>query len=223
MKRWLRLAVTALALSCCIVGACSGGDDGADAGSGGAAAGRAHPDIGLEGAATDAALEALLAAEPIEAPPKFARIDAPAEGTVLTTRPTFTWVIVPKSAGLAPARDGRLAAPSLEFTPRGRSIVLEWLALVGPERSAYAAPAAFTGTGYLLAVNDHVGVPIVRVFTSKTSYTPDDEAWAVLRAHTGKAISAWVMTADFEADALAQGGGPFPGPWIAISVSPDAK
>jgi hypothetical protein len=223
VKRAIHLAVAALALSCGLVGACGGGGDGADTGNGGGAPGRAHPDVRLEGDATDAALEALLAAEPIQAPPRFARIDAPAEGTVLTTRPTFTWTIVPKSASVAPAHDRRLAAPSLEFAPRTHSIAREWLALVGPERSAFAAPPAFTGTGYLLAVNDHVGVPIVRVFTSKTSYTPDDEAWAILRAHTGKAISAWVMSADFEVDALAPDGGPFPGPWIALSVSPDAK
>jgi hypothetical protein len=216
------LAVVASAMG----GACGGSDEAASAsGGGGSSAQRQHPDVLLEGDATDAALDALFAAEPEKAPKRFARIATPLEATVLDARPTFTWAVVPQGGAMrAPIAPPRGAPALLPLSPRrAPSFLAELVALVGPERAAFAAPAPFTGTAYLLAVNDAVGAPIVRVFTSEASYTPDDAAWALLREHTGKAITAWVMTADFEADRIAPEGGPFPGPWISFSVSPDAK
>jgi hypothetical protein len=60
---------------------------------------------------------------------------------------------------------------------------------------------------------------LVRVFTTNTSYTPDEAAWAKIKA-AGDVVSGWVLMGIFEDDALAEGGGPFAGSWVAFTVSP---
>src|SRR5262249_54235314 len=82
-------------------------------------------------------------------------------------------------------------------------------ALLG-ERDAHAGEATFTGEGYFLQFTIPTTdtppkeFPILRVFTSKTSYTPSDAAWAKLTA-SGSWVTLTILAPPFSADKLTAG------------------
>jgi len=76
---------------------------------------------------------------------------------------------------------------------------------------------AAAGQRYFLVFSTHADPKLLRVFTSKTSYTPDDEAWTTLRS-----VAIWTtlttLSATFAGDELAPGSGPFQGAPIEFCI-----
>jgi hypothetical protein len=74
-----------------------------------------------------------------------------------------------------------------------------------------------SGRGYLLAFASlDTGEPYFRVFTSGTSYTPDQAHWAKLA--TGTWTTLHVVSATFEGDQLAGGASPVNGQVIKFCI-----
>lgn len=191
--------------------ACSDGDPAATGGGTGGAGGEGGEviegleDVVYEGGATDEALESMLAAEPVTGSDEAPSLTSPGDGTKLDPAgdpPTFEW----KNGPIA-LRDGA-GAPAHPFFDGLREFV-------GPMRAAHAHGAPVNGNAYLLVIgtpsNDH----FVRVFTTKTSWTPDAATWEKIGTAT-EPMNVWVMRGIFDENELAADGGPYQGPWIAI-------
>ncbi len=177
--------------------AASGGAGGAAAGAGGTnganAGAAAKPDISgvvyAEGA-TDEALESVVGVQPTVGDSKAPLVSLPAangEAISQLAPPTFAW-----SAAIA----------LREVGPLRRALALASL------RQAHAHGDPNTGLVYYLEFSDSNGAPLLRVFTTKTTYTPDATAWAKLVV-AGGAISLRVTGARVENNDLVAGGGPF--------------
>jgi hypothetical protein len=90
-----------------------------------------------------------------------------------------------------------------------------------PRDGAPTAPGAppLNGAGYFLLFSTDATPRLLRVFTTKTSYTPSASAWATLAsAKTWTTLD--IFAASFVDDALAPGGGPFKGTSIAFCIEP---
>jgi len=90
-----------------------------------------------------------------------------------------------------------------------------------PRDGATAKPGAppLNGAGYFLLFSTDATPRLLRVFTTKTSYTPSAAAWATLdSAKTWTTLD--IFAANFVDDALAPGGGPFKGTSIAFCIEP---
>ena len=184
------------------------------AGTGGASA---HDVVVYDGDANDEALAALVAVEGAPNPTTYAVFDAPAEGTVLpaSPAPTFTWHLktTPKSdAGTDGGAFLLRAKPQERFASLG-----PLLDLFGPERAARAHGAPLTGLGYLLLFTTETNNDLLRVFTSKTSYTPGPGAMEIFQGAKG-VIQVWILTGVFDNNALTPDGGPFRGPWTSFEI-----
>jgi hypothetical protein len=189
-------------------------------------------DVILEGGASTKALEALVAATPKDDPEKGVEIDSPAADVELPPTPiaTFKWhqrgataarerpalgplELVTLAAGASreqPLRSGWSPSAALaEFTGPLRE-------LLGPERAAHAE-AAMDGAGYFLVFSTDTEPDILRVFTTKTSYTPDAKAWDKLYA-----VNTWttlsILSASFTTDSLSPNAGPFKGASIQFCI-----
>jgi hypothetical protein len=181
----------------------------------------AHPelaDVIFEGAADEKALAALLAAALKTDPGRGAVIDSPADKALLPPAPipTFNW----HPPGSLAARSGpRQGPPSLlprapEEHPTVTSVLVD---LLGPERAAYADAAPMSGLGYFLVFSTDVDPKMLRVFTTKTTYTPDAKAWEKLSS-----AKIWttlvIASASFADDRLMADGGPFLGESIQFCI-----
>lgn len=171
----------------------------------------------FEGKATAKALVSLLAPTPVDAPSRYAVIDAPADGAILGASDSlrFHWQVVeamhgsiPRgSTGVDPFGVAREPAPKWAFS-----------SLFGV-KTAHAGPPPMNGRGYLIAMQKDGTDTVLSVFTTETDYTPDASAIAKLRAAGDDGFSAWVMIGDFEDDRLVAGTGPFKGPWIVLAFA----
>ncbi|MCU0655281.1 MAG: hypothetical protein MUF64_08330 [Polyangiaceae bacterium] len=143
----------------------------------------------------DEALKVMLAATPTTDAAKAAVLTSPTGGAQLpgTTAPTFTWAV--PTTGL---RSPRHQTPSRGAGRR----------FFGPPRSAHAHGDAINGAGYFLVFSAAGNDKLLRVFTTKTSYQPDEAAWAKLKGAQGT-LKAELITAVFDNNNLAPGGGPF--------------
>lgn len=177
---------------------------------------RAFPDVVLEGQATDAALGTVIDMKPTASAALAPIITSPPDNSVLAPAPiiTFTWEPGGTTAALPaflPSPAPRPAAPALPA----------WLGeLLGPERAAHAAPAPVSGMGYLLVFATIKQPELLRVFTTKTSYTPDDKAWKVLRS-AGMWTGLTVISAAFVNDARVPGPGPFASEPVDFCIEPE--
>ncbi len=187
-------------------------------------------DVVFEGETNDEALEALLAVTPPANPPRFAAFTQPSDVAALPSAPipTFSWQMKNASTGRAPlplsttrwaSLGGLGAEPADRTTWDHRALFGPLLDLIGPERAASAHGAPVNGTAYFLLFSTSKNEKLLRVFTSKTSYTPDDTAWGKLKS-AGEPISAWILTGVFDDNDVASDGGPFRGPWISFTVKP---
>lgn len=174
--------------------AASGGASGTGGSGAGASAGSVgEPDISgvvYVAGATDEALESVVGVQATVDDAKAPLVSQPAaNGEALTqlTAPTFAW-----SAALA----------KNEVSPLRR--VLSFATL----REAQAHGDPNTGLVYYAEFSDDKGAPLLRVFTTKTTYTPDATDWAKLVV-AGGAISLRVTGARVENNDLVAGGGPF--------------
>ncbi|WP_437478536.1 hypothetical protein WME75_30480 [Sorangium sp. So ce1014] len=218
-------ALAALVSAGMYAGACGHDHDHGDTSSG-TSSGPDVDDVIYEGGATDEALLALLAAAPKDEPSQGTVFDAPAEGATLAgdAAPELTFRVAGAAQWRAPG-----AAPALRFAgaapgagdsgAAGASLWAEVGALLGPVRAARAHGTPINGRAYFLVFSTAEREGLLRVFTTKLSYTPDAAAWEKLRA-AGAPITASVINAVFENNRIVQGGGPFPGEPVSFSVAP---
>ncbi|WP_437606012.1 hypothetical protein WMF20_33855 [Sorangium sp. So ce834] len=180
-------------------------------------------DVIFEGGATDEALDALLAVDPKDEPSQGTVFDAPEDGTSVPgdAAPELTFHVAGAARWTAPG-----AAPALGFAgarpgapAAGASPWAELGALLGPVRAAQAHGMPINGRAYFLVFSTSGREGLLRVFTTKLSYTPDAAAWDKLRA-AGGPITVSVLNAVFENNRIVQGGGPFAGEPVTFSVAP---
>jgi len=72
------------------------------------------------------------------------------------------------------------------------------------------------GRAYLLTFSAG-GEMLARVFTTETSYTPDDATWTKLK---GRRVDAVLASASFDQNNVVPGSGPFVAPAVAFTVAP---
>ncbi|WP_437775416.1 hypothetical protein [Sorangium sp. So ce1097] len=223
MRRALLVpALAALVSTAMYAGACSDGG-------GGASSVPELADVIYEGGATDEALDVLLAAEPKDDPAQGTVFDAPEDGATLPgdAAPELTFHIAGAAQGAAPR-----AAPAPRRAAGGAPVDLrarepgagsprwgELGALLGPARAARAHGTPVNGRAYLLVFSTPGREGLLRVFTTRLSYTPDAAAWEKLRA-AGAPITVDVTNAIFENNRIVQGGGPFAGEPVTFSIEP---
>jgi hypothetical protein len=198
----------------------SGGTTSAS-GTGGAGGESAHRVVVYEGDANDEALEALEAVQGPMNPTTYAIFDEPKEGVVLpaSPAPTFKWHLkTPADADAGTGTDSGtdsgafLLRPAL---PERRALLGPLLELFGKERSAEAHGPPLTGLGYLLLFSSEKDNDLLRVFTTKTTYTPGVGAMEILQGVEGP-IQVWILTGAFDNNVLTPDGGPFRGPWTSF-------
>jgi hypothetical protein len=85
----------------------------------------------------------------------------------------------------------------------------------GAMRAAHAHGNPMNGRAYLLALRSN-GSTVVRVFTTNTTYTPDDAAWTKLK--NAKSIEAVLATVSYDNNNIVQGSGPFVAPGVAFTI-----
>jgi hypothetical protein len=149
-----------------------------------------HRDVVFQGATTDDALAALLATEPTVADDAYPYFATPPDGTKLSEPVRFSWKLSEPEARRAPAQ----ASP--------------W---------STAATPKLDGRAFLAVFSTDSDEALLRVFTTELEYTPDTQAWARLTS-TPETITGWLLTGEFAGDALVEGGGPFSGGWIQLTV-----
>ena len=176
-----------------------------------------YADVTFEAGATDEALDALLAATAttdnyLDA----AFILTPQDGTTLELESPlkFTWQVGPPQTGareIVPL-DIRLGR-TVRHVP---SFLSELEAILGPEREAHAHGDPVNGPAFLLRVRDARGVDVHRAFTTAFEHTPSRDVWTTL-SNAEQPLAACIVSAVFEENRVAPDGGPYEGPWIALS------
>ncbi|MCS6901906.1 MAG: hypothetical protein RMJ98_21560 [Myxococcales bacterium] len=142
-------------------------------------------DVRYEGGMTDEAVQSILGVPAIINDDKAPLASAPQEGAIVPPSPPFTFTWSASSVRRAPL-------PS-------------WM---GPERSAFAHGTPYTGVAYILTFHTSLNPKLVRVATSKTSYTPDEAAWNDLKT-AGCPITLTLTVARTENNNVVVGGGPY--------------
>jgi hypothetical protein len=182
-------------------------------------------DVLYEGAATDEALVALDSAldqKPAAQDPARAPVlDMPTAAMLPKSPvPIFTW-----HAGMATHLSPqdmplRHQAPSLlpmpESAPTFRSALGE---LFGPIKAAHAHGDPLVGPATFLVFSTATNPKLVRVFTSLTSYTPEQSVWDKLVAANAE-ITLSLIGAEFDSNRIADSGGPFQGTKFVFTITP---
>lgn len=190
---------------------------------GGAGGAGAADAVVYEGDANDEAYAAITAKDGPMNPATYAVFDAPSEGVTLPTSPapTFTWHLHVPSVDTDAGSDAGSDAGAFLLHPgapsQRRASLSPLLDLFGKERSARAHGAPLSGFGYLLLFNTDKDSDLLRVFTSKTSYTPGPGAMEIFSKVEG-VIQVWILAGAFDNDVLTPDGGPFRGPWTSFEL-----
>lgn len=175
-------------------------------------------DVVYVGGTTDEALDQLLSVTPLDWAWAGGAFTSPKAGAVLPagTPATFNWHVDSSSptngAGGAAGATGWLA-PAPGATER----LSRLLQAFGPERSAWAHGAPLNGSAFFLVFSSPSSPQLLRVFTDKTSYTPDAADWQKLVAAQAT-ITLSVTSAVFENNLLTADGGPFTGQTLTFTI-----
>lgn len=169
----------------------------------------------FEGDANDEALAKLEASKPTTDVAKGPTFTSPSPDTKLppTPLPTFAWKASVSAAVERPAK--RAFAWSERVRPPAPLARFPF----GAERAAAAHGAPLNGRAYLVAFSAAGNEPVLRVFTSATTYAPDAAAWAKLRGATGT-ITATITTASYDVNNLVQDTPIVTGPPLTFTVLP---
>lgn len=165
------------------------------------AAGR--PGVVYEGGTNDEALDKLLSATPKSDPAKRPELVLPTRGAHVPAAPipTFSWK--PSATGFyMPQRVRTKFAASFPF---------------GPIREAKAHGSPVNGKAYLVTFAAPGQPTLVQVFTTKTTYQPDETTWTNMKNVRGD-ISITVTVGTFDNNNLVQDGGPFASDAVPFTV-----
>jgi len=151
-------------------------------------------DVSFRNGATDEALGAMIAQTPLRDPTRSPELSYPTRGAHVPVAPAvvFRWRPLP---GVASREPLRLDAPWRPSTSPPA-----W----SPFLLAHAHGPALSGAAYLLVLQTPREPEFRRVFTTETSYQPDEETWAILRGLRA-AITVSVTGATFEGNGLKAG------------------
>jgi hypothetical protein len=185
------------------LGACSDDDSTPAATENGGSGGASAKPIDLEevvyeSEATDEALESVLGVAAIvddAKAPAFSEPSADGQALPASTPPTFAWGQLTASRTVVPSFGGS----HLAFDKTLSLFAIK-------EASAHGEPN--NGPVYFLEIAGETGDPVVRVFTTVTTYTPSTEVWAAIVAKGGT-LSLKLVAARVENNELVAGGGPF--------------
>jgi len=216
MMRWLTRGVVAFSVATASVygGACLSPDESEQP------VDPAFADVVFEGDTSDTALASLLEVAPVRDVLRGPRMVSPSADSVLEAASVITFEWTPNGATAARAPGApRAPTPLLNaLAAPERQPSLAWLAaLLGPEGEAHAARPAMLGPGYFLLFSTPESPRLLRVFTTHTRYTPDENAWAQLRT-AGTWTKLIVVSAGFARDAMLPGTGPFQGDPIEFCI-----
>jgi len=179
---------------------------------------KGYEDVIYEGEVTDEALVSLVSA--LEQGPK----DDPAQAPTLvspmgevpkTPIPTFTWKIGSTAARSTPPTLLRWAEHDSDRAPPRFTAGLR--DLIGPERAAHAHGTPYTGQATWAVFSSASDPKLVRVLTSKTTYTPAAAAWDKIAA-AGGTITLTLIGAQFDQNRIATDGGPYKGSATTFTV-----
>lgn len=151
------------------------------------------------GGATDEGLTAFDAATSTTDAAKAPALTAPTAGAKVPAAfpAAFSWKATP--TGFLPKPTPRYGGDSL----------------FGAMREAHAHGDPMNGKAYLLTLRSNGNV-VARVFTTNTTYTPDDATWTKLKE--AKAIEATLASAQYDNNNIVQGSGPFVAPGVAFTI-----
>lgn len=176
-------------------------------------------DVVYEGGATDEALEDLLAGSAVSDPAETASFAQPTADAVLPAAApaTFSWAIPAGGSFFELPRPG--ADPTGARAPgaieRAATAALGVLLSGIPEAHAHGDPV--NGRAYFVVFATSADPKLLRVFTTQTTYTPDDAAWTQLKS-AGAPITATLTSAVFESNRVGADGGPFSGGSVTFTI-----
>jgi hypothetical protein len=162
------------------------------------------------GAVTDEALARLLDQAPLSDTTQRLSVLTPEEGAVLSATAPVELAFEDSSVVLLRAPSDpvgerhKKAANRVPHLGRERGL-FERLGLV---RVAHAHGEPFNGRGYYLSVLDADGAALLSVFTDDTRYLPSEAEWASVAAGADP-LELTLLWADFDANDIPAGGGPF--------------
>ena len=168
-------------------------------------------DVVYAGGTTDEALEQLLDRTPKEVAAERLVIDSPSADAVLSASEPALFAFHGGSSGRA--------LPPANYSPpswKDRAWT-DLKQLFGPELSAHAHGTPYSGTAYLLVVDDAKGASRLRVFTGETSYEVDSATWSAL-GEVPQPLTLTIVSAFFEENDIPADGGPFVGANVQFSI-----
>lgn len=154
-----------------------------------------RPGVVYEGGTNDEALDKLLATTAKSEPAKRPELVFPTRGAHVPAAPipTFSWKASPTGFHVTPRRGGTKFASSFP---------------IGPLREAKAHGTPVNGKAYLVVFAAPGQPTLAQVFTTKTTYVPDEATWTVMKNVRGD-ITITVTVGTFDNNNLVQDGGPF--------------
>jgi len=159
------------------------------------------------GGVTDEALVRLLAVTPKNDPRQAVIIDSPDFGTPLSKdSPATLQFHLASQMTRAP---GLLLRPT-STAPKWQRPLHEFLRLLAPEGVAHAHGAAYNGAAYYLVITGADSKPVLQVFSSQTSFTPEALDWQHL-ADAPQPLTLQITSAVFDTNSIPADGGPFVG------------
>jgi len=160
------------------------------------------------GEPTDEALLRLLDSTAMADPHHALTLDSPDVTAPVPKDAPVTFAFhVAASAQSTPTMQRALGQPGRFAWRRG---LHEFLQLIAPVRIAHAHGAPYNGTAYYLVVSDRDSKPVLQVFTSETSFTPEAVDFQHL-VDAPQPLTLEITFADFEDNRIPSGGGPFQG------------
>jgi hypothetical protein len=171
-------------------------------------------DVIYVGEVTDEALVRLLDGTPKNDPRQAVIIDSPDLSVPLSKdSPATLQFHLASQASRAPLLQGPSAPPR----PGWQRSLHEFLRLLAPEGVAHAHGAAYNGPAYYLVITGADSKQVLKVFTPKTSFTPEALDWQHL-AEAPQPLRLEITSAFFDANSIGQDGGPFVGGTFSIRI-----
>ena len=161
------------------------------------------------GSVTDEALERLVDATPKTDARQAITVDSPDLTAPLAKDApvAFEFHLATSTTTRAPSLRLSPARPARTIWQRSLHEVEQFLS---PVRVAHAHGTPYNGTAYYLVFSDADSKPLLQVFTTGTSYTPEAADWQRL-AEAPQPLSLAITSAFFEANDIPADGGPFVG------------